>query len=108
MIHVSRHFRARADEAHVAFQYIPELRQLVQLAFAENATDPGDTGIAILGDRGPDLIRLSYHGPEFVDTERLAMEPNPDLPVEDVTAIGQLYYSRNQRKERAQHNQAAA
>jgi len=41
--------RARPDELHVSTNDVPELRQLVQLALAQNATDACDLRI---GDRG--------------------------------------------------------
>ena len=37
---------SRADEAHVALQHAPELRQLVQAVLAQEAAERGDAGIA--------------------------------------------------------------
>ena len=37
--------RPRADEAHLAAQHVPELRQLVEAALAQERADAGDARV---------------------------------------------------------------
>src|ERR1700704_6520452 len=39
-------FRARPDQAHVAFEHIPELRQFIESKFAQPSPDARDARIA--------------------------------------------------------------
>ena len=42
--------RARADDAHVAAQHVPELRQLVEVGEAQHAAQPGHLRLRAMGE----------------------------------------------------------
>ena len=74
---------ARADDGHVAPEDVPELRQLVDVRAAQQATGPGDTGV--VGLRPLRALRLGVdpHRPQLDDLERLAVLAEAALAIED-------------------------
>src|SRR5579859_3057630 len=98
---IAGNFRPRADQTHLALQYVPKLRQFVQFVLPQNPADPGDAGIPVLRDGWPGLLRRGHHGAEFANSEWPAMKPDPDLPVKNVSAIGNFYERGNEQKHRA-------
>ena len=54
---IRRHFlgdrRARADQAHVAFEHVPQLRQFVERELAQHAADGGDARIGFRFEHRP-------------------------------------------------------
>ena len=54
--------RPRAYKAHFAFEYIPELRDLIDADLADDAPDPGDALIVVLGPyRTAELFSIGNH-----------------------------------------------
>src|SRR5690606_34317111 len=65
-----RTLRPRADQAHRAAQDVEQLRELVEPRLAEEAADPGDARVVLLGqDRAGVLLGVRLHGPELVHVE---------------------------------------
>src|SRR5437764_12708075 len=57
-----RAFRTRPDEAHVAADDVPQLRQLVEAGLADEAADAGDAVVAVAGpDRRAALLGVLAH-----------------------------------------------
>src|SRR3546814_10208768 len=51
-VHELRPLRSWADDAHVATQHVPELRQLIQPGLADEAPDPGDPVVVFSSPTG--------------------------------------------------------
>lgn len=79
-------FGAGSDEAHLAFEDIPELGELVELGIAQPFAEGGDAGIAIGGDGGTVVAGFGLeHGAEFEDVEGLVAAPSAKTFEEDGT-----------------------
>src|SRR5579884_3517114 len=63
----------RADQAHLASQHVDELRQLIHLRQAQNASNRGNPGIGCPGNRGPHTLGAYAHRSELIHAERLAI-----------------------------------
>src|SRR5699024_8201336 len=69
-LHEKRPFRSGTDKAHIPFQNIEKLRQLVNACPSHKSADPGHPGIVLYCPRLLLLrLRLKLHGPEFVHPE---------------------------------------
>src|SRR5690606_5777002 len=73
---------ARADEAHVAAQHVPQLRNLVDARAAQEATHPRDARIAHLGERRARVLGAFDHAAQLPQREALTGAPEPHLPEE--------------------------
>ena len=79
--HVARHFGARADQAHAAAQHIDELRQLVELAAAQDGAGAGDARVGADRDGAAwQRLRIRTHGAELVDAKEPAVAADALLP----------------------------
>src|SRR6266550_8490789 len=93
-----RNVRAGTDEAHLAAEHVPELRQLVEARLAKESADPRDPGIvgdfvngarrALLHQAADERavrtgIRVGAHRPELDDFEAAAVATDPLAAVED-------------------------
>src|SRR5439155_2065701 len=88
------HEGPRGDEAHLALEHVPELRELVEARAAEERPDPRDARVSALDleqrpvdlvhvqDLTPPLLGAREHRPELDDLERRAEAAAPGLPVE--------------------------
>ncbi len=68
----------RADEAHVAFDHVPQLRELVQARGAEPPANPGEP--LTVGKNTSTLIVSVGHRSELDERERDVAQPGPALP----------------------------
>src|SRR5438105_2075857 len=84
---VLNRMRTRPDQAHVSFEDVPQLRQLIQAVFAQKPAEPCDAGIIGNLEEGaaaliqmPQLsaksVRARNHGTEFVTGEEDASFPH--------------------------------
>src|SRR5271165_389985 len=88
--------RARANQAHIAAQDVPQLRQLVQARLPQKASDPGNAGIVLqLVIAFPFLaqvltlpqvffqsaIGIENHGAKFPSGKELSAMPNAFLSI---------------------------
>ncbi len=86
--------RARADEAHLALEHVPELRELVEARASQEAADARHARVDTLDleqravdlvhvqDLAAPLLRADGHRPELDDLERRAETAAARLPVE--------------------------
>lgn len=72
--------RARTDDAHLADENIPDLRQLVQAGHPEKSADLRDILFRILELMGRDIMRGGhFHRAELVKLEKLFMQTDTIL-----------------------------
>ena len=83
-------FRARADEAHVTLQDVPQLRQFID---REAPEIPTDSSAARIAWHRPDGAKTTFgvfaHGAEFQDGEMASVESNSPLTIKDGAAIAE-------------------
>src|SRR3569832_1648406 len=79
-----RAFGARADEAHLALEHAPALRQFVDPRLADETTDAGDARVVLLRPHhlAADLNILA-HRTQLNAVEALTKQTNTTLAVED-------------------------
>ncbi len=94
------------DDAHVAAQDVPELRQLVDRRSPEDAPDPCDPAIALV-DRiaGTHAFRAHDHRAQLQHVEVDAALTHPSLAVENRAAILELDRERGEAEERARERE---
>src|SRR5215207_2424668 len=98
---------ARPDQAHVAADDVPELRQLVEREPPQDASGPRDARIALVhGPPGSLLLGAGHHRAELEQLEVLAVPPDAPLPVEDGAAVLELDRERRGGEERARKHEA--
>src|SRR3546814_18492153 len=73
-VHELRPLRSWADDAHVATQHVPELRQLIQPGLADEAPDPGDPVVVFSSPTGHAIaLGVGPHATELDDPDELAV-----------------------------------
>lgn len=81
----------RADEAHVADEDVPNLRQFVEACRADEGSDFRDARVVVGRElRAGVFFGVDAHGAEFIDLIILAEAANADLAVERRTAVFHL------------------
>jgi hypothetical protein len=100
---VVEHVRARSDNAHVAFQDIEELRQLVKVCFPEETSEEKHSRVTLTALPGVAFV-VDPHSAELQATERVSVESCPFLNEEHGAAALQLYYQGNDRDKEQQHD----
>ncbi len=63
----------RTDEAHLAFEHVDQLRQLIQLLAAQKPADAGQPVVVQTGRRTAPGFGIDDHRAKFEDAERLAV-----------------------------------
>jgi hypothetical protein len=97
-------FGPRTDQAHVAAQHIPQLRQFVDPGGTQEPADARDPRIA--GVRVGIVVRsLRAHGAKFDDFERHVVFPDAPLAEENGTAILQPDGHRAADDKRRKHDE---
>src|SRR3954454_24395589 len=82
---------ARADEAHVAADDIPQLRDLVERQSPQHTTDPRDAWIALVHRvAGSFTLGADSHRAQLDELEARAAQADSPLPIEDGTAVVEL------------------
>src|SRR5436190_2452553 len=76
--------RTRADDAHVAHEYVPELRHLIDTQFAEPFPERVNALVAVAG-LARFLIVIRAHGAEFVNLEPAILHTGPGLNMKERT-----------------------
>lgn len=91
---------ARADEAHVAVEDVPDLRQLVEAGSADKGADARDARIVVGRElRAGVFLSIDAHRAEFVDLVRLAEAAGADLAVEGWAVVLKLDGEGDERHE---------
>ena len=105
---VFQHVRARSHHAHVAFQHIDELRQLVDVRFPHDVSPFCLSRVVLCGLQRVGL-RVHLHASELVAVEFLIVEPVPFLLEEDRSRHGYFRYDchddEDDGEERAEEQQ---
>src|SRR4051812_23382818 len=79
-----RPLRPRTDERHVAFEDVPELRQLVEIEASQHPAERRAPWIVVARPDGAGLaFGVVVHRSKLVDRERLAVEAHALLMKED-------------------------
>src|SRR6185436_14975987 len=100
-----RRLRPRAHEAHLAFEDIEKLRQLVEAQRSENPANPGDARVAVPGDRRV-LVGIYDHRAKLVEPEGPPLPTDTDLREEDRPPRIELYRDRDEHQHRQRDEQA--
>src|ERR1044071_1135353 len=93
---------ARTHETHVTTKHIEKLRQLINAVLAKPFAERGDARVlAYFEDRATHLVHgsqlgfklfgVSYHSPELVNCEWLAIEAGTSLTEQDRARGSQFY-----------------
>ncbi len=81
-----RTFRARSDQAHFAFEHIPELRGFVDVPLPHKCANSKPARIIFLGPADfPIFFRIEAHTANLQHIESLAIPAEPSLAVQDRT-----------------------
>ena len=67
---------SRTNKAHITFDHIEQLRQLIELPFSQKPADPRDSGILAGRNLQAELGCIDHHRAEFVDPERVKTAPD--------------------------------
>lgn len=79
---------ARADEAHVAVEDVPDLRQFVEAGGADEGADARDARVVVGRElRAGEFLSVDAHRAELVDLVGLAEATGADLAVEGRAAV---------------------
>src|SRR3954471_4190598 len=106
-LHLAGPQRPWPDEAHVAGEDIPELRQFVHRRRPHDSADPGDSRIVLRRlHRSRARLGIGNHRPEFERVERPPTQTDARLPEQDRAAVFQLHRRGDQRPQRRRHQQA--
>src|ERR1022692_3322558 len=96
-----RPFRSRANYAHVAPQYIEELREFVEIGLPEENAHCSPSRIVGGGPTRISFLTPPYsHGPKFQHAKHAAVESYPLLDKEHRTTAGSFNHERDQKRER--------
>lgn len=110
--HFVRQMRTRTDQAHIAHQYVEELRKLVHVVATEKLSQTGDSGIVLdLEQRSffPFVHGLEFallrvcvhdHGTEFEHAESRTGTSDPDARIKRRVPILQVHEDRDDEKQR--------
>src|SRR5579859_1075998 len=66
-----------ANQAHIAAQYVEELRKFVKLVLAEEASESRYAGITFFGQRWPIVLGVDRHGSELVYGKQNSVSADP-------------------------------
>ena len=82
-----RAFGSRSDQAHLAFQHVPELGKFVEVPTSHEPADVQQTFVAVRGalDEVIGVLGVDPHAAQFTDPERNVMSADPFLPEEHRT-----------------------
>lgn len=101
-------FGARADNAHVSGKDIEELREFVQVPFAEEGPDGGAAGIVGACPAGALEFGVGAHGAELDHAERSALFSAAFLEIEDRARGGDFDGEGAEEKERGAEKEGKA
>src|SRR5262249_28991220 len=95
-------FRARTNQADVAFERVPKLRQLIQSKFPQPTSHRRNATIAFARVNAffLSLVRLAVHRSEFEKNESSPVTANSFLPEKDRTTVFHPYEQRHEHEKR--------
>jgi hypothetical protein len=93
--------RPWADKAHIAFEDIDALRQLIQRKPTKDPARPSDAGIMIVAvDAAPRMLRIHCHGPKLVEGKHFLVQPDTLLTKERAPFGIQTNQEHDQKEKR--------
>ena len=103
LVDVELALRTRTDERHVSDEDIPKLGQLIEVMCSQKLPHLGEARVATyLQQVGTILLGIHPHATKLVDEERLAMQSDALLLVDDRQAIlhadGKSYHQAYRRE----------
>lgn len=103
LIDIELALRTRTDERHVSDEDIPKLGQLIEVMCSQKLPHLGEARVATyLQQVGTILLGIHPHATKLVDEERLAMQSDALLLVDDRQAIlhadGKSYHQAYRRE----------
>jgi hypothetical protein len=87
MLNEAGNLGSRSDEAHLSFQYVPKLGQLIQFCLSQDPADSSDAWIAVPCHGGLSVVGLGHHSAKFADQECPTALSNSSLTVKNVAAV---------------------
>src|SRR5215469_4108488 len=100
--------RPRTNQADVAFQSIPKLRQFIEPKFPQPSPHTRHSGIAFARvNIFVGLNPATAHRPEFNKNETFSVEADSFLSEEDRSAVSQPDEQRNENEERRTNHQCS-
>src|ERR1700752_716062 len=98
--------RARADKVHLAFQDVPELRNLVDANLASDAAEAGGAMVAFSRPEWSFLFRVNSHRAKLRQGERAAVFAAAFLLVKDRTTRFEFDQNRGDDDDRQREDRA--
>src|SRR2546430_7425795 len=98
--------RSRTDKVHIAPQNVPELRNLIDADFANDAPHARHAIVAVAGPNGTVLFRICAHRAELHQRERSTVLTNAFLLVENWSARIDLDQNGGSHPDRQRKNRA--
>src|ERR1051325_1509804 len=102
--HEVRPFRTWSNKAHLAFQDVPELRDLVDANFANDAADAGRARVAFAGPNRTILFGVNSHRAKLSQYKRATVFSDSFLFVKDRTTRFELDQHRRDQHDRQRQN----
>ena len=105
LLHKKRQFRPGPHQAHLALEYIKELRELVQGALSQERAEFCFPHVPVRGPAGV-LSGIDAHGAEFIHVKGFFVPADPLLSEDDRSGRGQLdAYGARQHDRRCHEDQ---
>ena len=105
LTHEFRTLRAWPDEAHLAAQHIPQLRQFVEAGTSQEVSDSCTTGVArYCPYRSEIAFGFFIHRAEFDDCETPPFESDANLSEKDGAAVRLTYDNRDNSEQRREQS----
>lgn len=101
LVDVELSFRSWSDESHVSFDHVPQLRQFVQVVFAQISAYFGHALVVLVSvELWSIFLRIDAHATEFVNGERSAEAPDSFLFEDYGSAVFTLNQEITKQKQR--------
>src|SRR4029077_19433944 len=110
---VANRQRSRTDEAHIAFQHVQKLRQLIDAGAAQDSSDRSDARIVLDLEYGAGdfikllqlidhFLRIGDHSSKFEYAKTPLIDSHPLLKIKDRPLRRDVYQQRDDGKKRSQ------
>jgi hypothetical protein len=105
LLDIARDLRPWSNEAHFAYEHVPELRQFIELEAAQENAQRRDPAVSFGRERQPELVGVTDHRTELPDPEWLPELADANLPIEHRPAVGKLDRQRDEPPHRREQHQ---
>jgi len=100
--HIFRMLWPGADQAHIPFYHVPELREFIKFGSPQDRAHAGDPAVSHGGDGRPFLLGVHSHGTEFQDLKLAAKLSDALLSKQHRPGGAELDGYRDDKKKRKQ------